>query len=1204
MIRSLVAFEILHHVRSPLFMVSFGLFFLLSFGATTLDEIQVGSIGNVMRNSPYAICQMVGVLNLFGVFVTTAFVANAVLRDEETRFGPILYSTRLRKRDYVLGRFMGAVVVAWLACLSVPIGILLGSLMPWLDAEKIGPWVPAHYAYAVLVMGVPTQWAVGAVFFAMATATRSMLWTYVGLVAFLVGYGVSQGLLREDRFDAVSGLVDPFGLAPFMSSTRYWTASDRNTLLPPLEGLLLWNRVLWMVVGTGMVGLAWRTFRMETRAAAGPRAVVEGDEQAAGAALRRASGAGAARVGRGLGTGWAVCVALTRFDMAHVFRSPAFVVLLALGIVNSAGSLLFVAEADGTPLLPVTRAIVDALGGAFVIFPVIIAAYYGGELAWRDRESGMHEITDATRAPNWAFVAPKVLAISLVLMATLMAAVASGMGVQWLHGYTRFELGAYLLWFVVPRWVECVQVAVLSVAVQSVVPSKPAGWGVMLVYLVSQVSLFKLGFQHSLYSFGDAAAVPLSDMNGMGHFWVGRAWQQAYWGAFCGILLVGVHLLRVRGVGATFRQRLRLASGRLRGGAGVVLGVCAAAWVGTGAWVFYNTNILNVYRPTTESERLLADAERELLRFEKVPQPTVLHVELAVDIEPSAIRATTTGRYWVENRHGVPVDRLHVTMPETLEVRRLTIPGGAEEKAYPSFGHRIIRLEPAMVPGERRDLLFETVMEERGFVNRSPQTAIVRNGTFLNNSMVAPTLGVPRERFLKDRSLRRKHGLPPDLRPPALEDRAANRHHCLRHDSDWVTAEITVTTDADQVPVAPGRAVRDETANGRRTRSFRTESPIQNFFSIQSARYAVASEDWAVPGGQAIRLEVYHHPPHTNNVARMLAAMKDSLGLFSGRFSPYQFNQLRILEFPSYAEFAQSFANTVPYSEALGFIQNYRDSDAGKSIDLVTYVTAHEVAHQWWAHQVIGADKQGSTMLMETFAQYSALLVMERLHGRESVRRFLKRELDRYLRSRGGEVVEEVPLSRVEDQPYIHYRKGSLVMWRLKEEVGEEVVNRSLRRLIERFGMRPAPYPDANDFLAILREEAGPRHGALIADLFERITLYDLKATGARVEKRGDGKFDVTMTVEARKVVADGQGKETEVPMEEAVEVGMFRVRPDAETFTRESVIRLERRMLKSGKQEVRWVSDEAPACVGIDPLHFCIDRNSADNLRDVPAGR
>ena len=178
----------------------------------------------------------------------------------------------------------------------------------------------------------------------------------------------------------------------------------------------------------------------------------------------------------------------------------------------------------------------------------------------------------------------------------------------------------------------------------------------------------------------------------------------------------------------------------------------------------------------------------------------------------------------------------------------------------------------------------------------------------------------------------------------------------------------------------------------------------------------------------------------------MLKAMKASLALFGEVFSPYQFKQARIIEFPSYADFAQAFANTIPYSENIGFLAKLSDPD---KIDIATYVTAHEIAHQWWAHQIIPANQQGATMLVESFAQYSALLVMEQIYGREQMRRFLKYELDRYLRARGGEVVEELPLARVENQPYIHYQKGSLAMYWLKEVVGVDGGQRRAGRAAE-----------------------------------------------------------------------------------------------------------------------------------------------------------
>jgi aminopeptidase N len=239
-------------------------------------------------------------------------------------------------------------------------------------------------------------------------------------------------------------------------------------------------------------------------------------------------------------------------------------------------------------------------------------------------------------------------------------------------------------------------------------------------------------------------------------------------------------------------------------------------------------------------------------------------------------------------------------------------------------------------------------------------------------------------------------------------------------------------------------------------------------------------------------------------------------------------------------------------------------------------------------------------MLVESFAQYGALLVMEKMYGRDQIRRFLKYELDRYLRSRGGAVIEELPLARVEDQQYIHYQKGSLAMYWLREVVGEDAVNRALAKLIAAHGFRAAPYPNTTDFLKLLRAEAGPQHDALVADLFERITLFDARVADARAVKRADGRWDVTFDVEAKKLYADGRGRETEAPLDEEFEIGVFSAEPGKKDFDAKSVLLFERRRVTTGRQAVTVTVDREPRFVGVDPYNKRIDRNSDDNVTRV----
>ena len=190
------------------------------------------------------------------------------LRDDETGFGPIIHSTRLSRFDYLFGRFTGAFLAGCLLFLSAPLGMILGAAMPWLDPEVLGPFNLWHYAYVYLLLCVPTLFVTGAGFFAIATATRSMMWTYVGVIVFLVLYLVATGFLSRPEFINTVALVDPFGLGAYDQATRYWTAAERNTQIPHFAGYLLWNRVLWVGVAFALLGLAWAIY---SRAATGGR---------------------------------------------------------------------------------------------------------------------------------------------------------------------------------------------------------------------------------------------------------------------------------------------------------------------------------------------------------------------------------------------------------------------------------------------------------------------------------------------------------------------------------------------------------------------------------------------------------------------------------------------------------------------------------------------------------------------------------------------------------------------------------------------------------------------------------------------------------------------------------------------------------------------------------------------------------------------
>lgn len=1211
MFGKVASFELRYQLRQPVFWVVTAVFFLLVFGAIASDEVHIGDTANVHKNSPFVIADITLVCTVFFMFVTTAFVANVVLRDAETGFAPIIRTTRISKADYLFGRFTGAFLAAALAfVLCAPLPMLVGSLMPWMDPETLGPLRPGAFLYAYVVLALPGILFTSALFFALATVTRSMMATYLGVMALLVAWLVARVWANQLDLQRVAAVLDPFGASAYNLATRYWTASERNALTPGLAGWLLVNRLLVLAASGGLLGFAYWAFRFDQRAARRPipklssrtawRAVPGSQQTPAlrpdpGSAPLRGSGRDDIERGGqprfGLRTALVQLAARTRLDVGQVILSPAFVILLVLGLINAGATLWLVGQLYGTDIHPVTRVMVEQLNGAFNLFPMIIAVYYAGDLVWRERDRRTHEIIDSSPLPDWAFVAPKTLAITLVLVSAFVVSVLAAMALQLIRGGVALEPGKYLLWYILPNAVDMFLFAALAVFLQAVSPHKFIGWGLMLLYIVASVVLPGVGLENHLYLYGSGPGAPLSDMNGQGRFWIGATWFRLYWTSFALVLLVLAYALWRRGTETRLRPRLARLPHRLRSPAGVLGLLALLVFAGSGAFIFVNTHVWNPYRSEKDEDRWLADYEKALLKYETLPQPKVVDVRLDVDIFPHEPRVVTWGVYVLQNKTSSPLREIHVRFPRDLVMRNLSIEGARPKATFDRFNYRIFAFDTPMAPGEVRRMAFETVLSQRGFKNEHNLTSVVDNGTFLHDRDIAPTLGMDRQGLLEDRRKRAKYGLPRELRMAKLGTAGADQVNYLGHDADWVTADIRVTTDADQTPIAPGERVSDRIMGGRRTDEFRTDAPILKFFSIQSARYAVRREP-----DQGLGLAVFHHPAHAWNVERMLATAKAAFAYYQANYSPYQFRQLRFIEFPAFdGRFAQSFANTVPWSEDLGFIADLPKSS--DKIDYVAYVGAHEIAHQWWAHQLIGADEQGSAALSETLAQYSALMVMKHMYGPDMIRRFLKYELDQYLAARGGDILPEQPLERVEEQPYIYYRKGSLVMYRLQDEIGEEAVNRALRSLLARYAFKGPPYPTSLDLVSALRAQAPADKQGLITDLFEKITLYDLKAVRASSRRRPDGRYDVTLTVQARKLYADGQGRETAAPMDEAIDVGLFLAEPGKPGFDPAKVIWLGKLPIHTGLQTLRLIAPKSPRFAGVDPYNELIDRNGEDNL-------
>ncbi|MDX2284344.1 MAG: M1 family aminopeptidase [Bacteroidia bacterium] len=1200
----IIQFELQYRLARPATYLYFGVMLILGFMAFGVEDFFSAGSGQVKENAPVMLAiANIAIGALLGVFVVSALMGVAVLRDAQHRTEAMLFTTPLRKRDYIFGRFLGSLIITVLVFFGLPIGIAIGTQMPWLDRDTMLPLNLWHVFQPFFAFVLPMVFSIACLFFAGGTLSRNILFVYLQGIILLGVYLAADTLSRNLERRELMALVDPFILNTQEVVTRYWTVDEQNRLTLPLSGVLLYNRLLWL--GIGLLALAASYFgfsfnperkgwlaRRRTQPAAGPKQ----------APVRRLP---AVRQVFGTGTQLRQMLALTGLYYREIVRSLPFIAISTVGLAITALNAPYLNEMYGTNGYPATYAVLELLEG-FNFFFILIVIFYTGELIWKERDLRMDQIYDATPAPVFAGLSAKLLGFILVHITLLLILMASGVLIQSAFGYFKFELDVYIKTLFGSRLLYLALFSMLGLFVQAVVNNKFAGHAVFALFFIFLQFMGNIGLEHSLFRFASGSLGSYSDMNAFGHFVPRFAWYKLYWLGLGAVLFALATVFSVRGADTLLRTRLKLARLRFARPLLIFTFSALALFLGSGFYLFFNTTRINAYRSSKQNEKLQAEYEKTLKSYEKVLKPRIVETYVHVEVYPERRDFTAEGYYILKNKSQTPIQDLHIqyNFDDHLRTEYMTLryPGTEADaaprvkEAHERFDYYIYELEQPLQPGDSLRMNFKVAFETRGIEEGATNTSIVYNGTFFDNTLF-PILGYQATYELTEDNKRKKQGLPPKERLPERNDSLALRSSLFGDNSDHIRFEIVMGTSPEQIAIAPGYLQREWNENGRRYFHYRMDVPMANFYSMVSADYEVRRDLWTAPDGREIPLEIYYHAGHDYNLDRMMKGLRDALTYNSLNFSPYQYRQMRIMEFPRYRSFAQSFANTVPFSEGIGFMLRLDDADPD-AVDMAYYVTAHEVGHQWWGHQVMEAGVKGNAMLSETMSQYTALMVMKHAYPQEMMQKFLRYELDRYLWGRATETKKEQPLELVESQGYIHYQKGSIVMYALQDYLGEDSVNAALRRFVRDWAWREDRYPTSADLIGYFRAVTPDSMQYLIHDFFETITLFENRCTAASFAAAGSG-YRVSLDLSALKYRADSLGRETEIPVADWIDVGVYG-RTEA---GRDTLLYLRKHRLGSGSTHLEIDVPQRPHKAGIDPLNKLIDRNPEDNVKELSEG-
>ncbi|WP_411766669.1 M1 family aminopeptidase [Winogradskyella sp. A3E31] len=1181
--------ELKYTLKQPMVYIFMFILALMEFFATVSDNVQIGgAIGNVYRNSPYTLTLHISIFCIFSLLMAVAFFNNAALRDHNNEFNEILFTTPLSKPGYFFGRFFGALLVSTLPLVGVFIGMLVGtymnSIFGWLDTERFGPFSLDMFLNNYLLFILPNMFLAGTVIFAMANKWKSTVISFVGGLVIIVAYIISGSLMSDVDNETIAGLSDVFGINTYSIETKYFTPAEKNTVSPGFSGLLFQNRLIWTAVGIIILLISYFSFSFKQK---NKKIKVKKEKEAL-----RITSIQVPKLNPSFSnkTSWLQFKSFFYTNFLSIIKSITFKILFLFCIIILVADLSGGFEYFGLQSYPVTYKLIDSIKDNTDIFLIIIVIFFSGELIWRDRDYKINEVVDATAHTSFISMAAKSL--SLICVASILNIFFIGIGIiyQLLNGYTRIEVDVYLLDFFYDNLPLFTTFAGVTILVQVLSKNKYIGYFVaILILLVWEIILSILNISSNMLDVGGGGQIQYSDMNGFGPGLKSRLWFNLYWVLFAVLALLMAGALWNRGSKSSLLTRIKTARQEVPKSYRTLIISAVAIWLVVAGFVYYNTQVLNTYRSSDATEKLAAEYEKKYSKYKDVTSPKVTSAKYYIDIFPEKRNIDAKAEIELTNTSDKAIDSLHFYRQENWDTD-LIIPNAKVVYEDSTYLFTIHKLSPPLQPGEKITMTVNNKYVTKGFSNGRGNTSIINNGTFINNGTILPTMGYNNGYEINDRNTRKKYDLPEKERTPELTPGVTELHmgnYISNGQSDFIDVETIISTSKSQIAIAPGSLIREWDDNGRNYYHYKTDTPSLNFYSFISADYKIAKRKW-----NDVNIEIYYDEKHDVNVETMLDAVESSLKYFTENFGPYYHKQARIIEFPRYSTFAQAFPGTMPYAESFGFITNLED-ESGNNV--INYVVAHEMAHQWWAHQLIGAYMQGSTLLSEGFSQYANLMNLKNMtQDPMKMRDYLKYDHDRYLSGRSGERLKELPLYKVENQGYIHYGKGSAILFALQDYIGEEKVNRVMKNFLEEYRYNAPPYPSSHDFLRHLEPEVPDSLQYLITDWFKEITLYDNRLKEANYKKLDNGKYEVTLEIESNKVKSDSLGNETKTPINDWIDIGFFM---DSE----EKKLYAQKRM-KFNKEHtsITVQLDSLPVKAAIDPRHILIDRVYKDNIKSL----
>ena len=1191
--------------------------FFLFFFLTAAIAFATGDVipsSDAYINSPFRIADVLAGTSSFMMLVSGVFMSGSLYRDIEFNTYGSYLTLPITRAGYFWGRFLGSFLfVAFIGTSPVwgsLAGTWVGSHTGMIHAASVGPYRPIHYWQPYLGFVLPNLFLTSALFFGLVAYTRNARVIYVGGVVLFFGYVLSAYVLRDVPNKVWVYVLDPFAFQSERVLAGFFSPEQKRSSLVSISGWLLVNRLLWLAIGLLVLMATWVRFSF-TRFFSGrkidKKVVTTTDPDTERPVdIYPVTTDYTSRYNR------SVLSSLTGIELTSIFRDNYFRLILLTGICAMVFMYCFGSSGSyGVPYAPGAVRFLPFYNHNFQLFAFLVIIFYSGEALHRERASGFSVINDSLPPASITFYGSKLFSMLLLVLLLALIPLFVGVAIQLAKGHPHLDLSMYAGYsfgILLPKYAE---IMMLAFGIHALINNKFAAHavGIIIAWLLWLANSGAVA-NYNLLLYSYTPPIGFSDIDGIGPAIRPLVWFNLYWLFNAGLWLLAGYLLYPRGVASSFRERLRLASHRLTLKPRLLGILLLSGFLATGAYNYYQVSYRSVYLTAGDRIKRVVAFERQLKKYEDDPLPAIIKYNLHLDVFPEERRTATRAEFVVVNRTTRPIVRMLLD-GDHLSTYTIVYNGKtmnyASPLSYPrarfslfkqgndSSMYRVYTLPKPLAPGDTGVLELTSTKEIVGFSNRFSSVDVLRNGTYFDGGL--PGLGYDKDEELGNEELRRQYGLPKKEEELSQQGSPEGRNKLLFTDVSGLTKfEATISTSSDQIAIAPGVLEKTWVQGGRNYYHYVLDSPGTYFdFPVLSARYATLRSSVTLSGGKKVGIGIYYHPSDNANLPRFLRACKDGLRYYSEAFGPYQFKDLRLLETSVYSSWASSYPGGIGFAEYFGWNAKFSSPD---QLDYCYFNTAFQLAHQWWMFQVAPARAEGSDNIMSGLSKYSALLLYEKRVGKDNMKPMLNSEMNDYLQNHQYAFGSERPLADSK-QGFVSNTKAGLILYGLKDLIGEDSLNAAIKEFRDSFAFRNnPPYAESNDLIRFIRKRVPDSY--YLSDGWEKITVYDNKIIAATASPAGrTGWYKVHVSFSVAKTYTDSLGHDVDAGrIDDVIDIGIFGAATrDREGRTETNPLYLQKRRLTGGEHSFDIIVKGRPVSAGIDPYNKLIDRRPEDNI-------